>query len=99
MARHDVYENPDGNGYLLDLQSDFCSVLDSRIVAPLVPLEDGLLYSAKLNPVFEIRGERYFMLTQAMSAIPAGMLRKKIASLSGHFDEITRAIDMIFQGF
>ena len=99
MARHDVYENPDGNGYLLDLQSDFFSVLDSRIVAPLVPFGGELLHSARLNPVFEIRGERHIMLTQSMSAVPTGVLRKKIADLYDHFDEITRAIDMIFQGF
>jgi len=99
MARYDVYENPDGNAYLIDLQSDFFSVFDSRIVAPLVPFEGELLHSVRLNPVFEIRGERYLMLTQSMSAVPVGVLRKKIADISDHFDEITRALDMIFQGF
>ena len=36
MARFDVYRNPDGNGFLLDVQADLMSHLKSRLVIPLV---------------------------------------------------------------
>ena len=37
MTRFDVYPNPDGEGYLLDVQADVLSYLLSRVVVPLQP--------------------------------------------------------------
>ena len=39
MARFDVYRNPEGSGYLLDVQADLLSDLNTRVVVPLIPAE------------------------------------------------------------
>ena len=38
-------------------------------------------------------------MTQFLSAAPTRELRKTIGNLSEQSDEITRALDMVFQGF
>ncbi|MBS1183360.1 MAG: plasmid maintenance protein CcdB, partial [Proteobacteria bacterium] len=37
MARFDVFPNPGGSGYLLDVQADLLDGLNTRIVVPLLP--------------------------------------------------------------
>lgn len=37
MARYDLHANPDGPGYLLDVQADLLAGLNTRIVVPLMP--------------------------------------------------------------
>lgn len=65
-----VYRNPNGKGYLLDLQADVNDHFATRVVAPLLPIEDVPRYAASLNPVFEIDGNRVVMATQGMAAVP-----------------------------
>ena len=37
MAQYDVVRNPEGSGYLLDVQSDLLDGLTTRLVVPLMP--------------------------------------------------------------
>jgi toxin CcdB len=53
----------------------------------------------RLNPVFEIDGRRYVMVTQFIAAVPAYELKWNAGDLSHHRDRITAALDMLFQGF
>lgn len=99
MARHDVYPNPDGPGYLLDLQSDLLSALNTRVVAPLMPQASAPQPAAWLNPIFEIDGEAVVLVTQFMAAVPCTILRTPVASLDAEHEAITRAVDMVIQGF
>lgn len=99
MARHDVYPNPGGPGYLLDVQADLLDGLNTRIVVPLFPEKDAPQPAARLNPVFEIEGLRIVMTTQFLAAVPASILKTPVTNLSGQFAEITNALDMVFQGF
>lgn len=99
MPRHDVYPNPDGPGYLLDLQSDLLSELNTRVVAPLMPAEAAPKPAAWLNPTFEVEAERVVMVTQFMAAVPRAMLGAPVASLETQHEAITRAVDMVMQGF
>jgi len=41
MARYDLYPNPFGRGYLLDVQSDLLDELATRVVIPVMPLDPG----------------------------------------------------------
>lgn len=52
MARFDVYRNPDGNGFLLDVQADLMSRLNSRLVIPLVRSDIAPTHIKALNPIF-----------------------------------------------
>lgn len=99
MARFMVYRNPDGNGYLLDLQADINSHFSSRVVAPLLPIRSIAEFAKTLNPVFEIDGEQVVMATQGMAAVPLSILRHPVMSLEPMRREIVAAIDLLFQGF
>ena len=99
MARFTVYRNPGGKGYLLDLQADINSHFASRVVAPLLPIEDIPDYAKSLNPVFEIDGKRVVMATQGMAAVPLSILKYPVTSLEQKRVEIVAAIDLLFQGF
>lgn len=99
MARFDVCEfGPDGS-LVLDIQSDLLDDLNTRIVAPLMPIHIAPKPAKFLNPIFDIGDEQYVMITQFLSAVPAPQLGKPIENLSDKFAEISRATDMVFQGF
>lgn len=57
MARFDVYRNPEGDGYLVDLQADLLDHLNTRIVAPLLPVDRAPKPAATLNPVLNVGTE------------------------------------------
>lgn len=99
MARFDVYPNPDGNGFLLDVQADLLDGLNTRVVVPLIPATKAPMPAKRLNPVFDIEGESYVMVTQFMAAVPVVILKAPVASLAGSDVEIGNALDMLFVGF
>ena len=99
MKRFTVFKNPDGDGYLLNLQADINSHFATRVVAPLLALEDVPIYASSLNPVFEIDGKRVVMATQGMAAVPLTILKHPVSSLDHKRTEIVAAIDLLFQGF
>ena len=99
MAQYDVYPNPDGSGYLLDVQADLLDGLNSRIVVPLFPLDAAPKPAKTLNPVFAIAGGEVVMVTQFLAAVPASLLGTPEANLSDRFATITDALDMLFHGF
>ena len=99
MARYDIAGNPDGHGYLLDVQSDLLDGLNTRVVVPLLPLSDAPSPAERLNPVFEIDGGSFVMATQFLAAVPASLMASPIANASKRSNEITNALDMLFQGF
>lgn len=63
MARFDVYANPGGTGYVLDVQADVLHELNTRIVVPLLPSAQAPLPAKRLNPVFAIGDEPHTMVT------------------------------------
>ena len=99
MARFDVYRNPEGDGYLVDLQADLLDHLNTRVVAPLMRLDHAPKPAATLNPVLEIGADRVVMMTQYMAAVPSQILRAPIARIDACRNEITAAVDLLFQGF
>ena len=52
-----------------------------------------------LNLVAEIDGQRLVLVAQSLAAVPAMMLRRRVASPAGRADEVARALDMLSQGF
>lgn len=99
MARFDVFENIGGAGYLLDVQSDLLSGLNTRVVVPLLPIAVAPSPARRLNPVFRIGGQELVMATQYMAAVPEQELRSGVGSLAEKQDEISAALDMLFSGF
>jgi toxin CcdB len=99
MARFEVYPNPDGRGYLIDVQADVMSLFNTRVVIPVLPLDEAPKPAKTLNPLFEIDGQPYSMVTQYMAAVPAKLLKTPAFSVSDRRGEIVAAIDLLLQGF
>jgi len=70
MARYDVFRRPGSDVYLLDVQNDLIDHLRTRVVAPLLPLSSSPPPVWKLNPVFEIDGQKYVMATHLLATLP-----------------------------
>ncbi|KON80230.1 CcdB family protein [Azoarcus sp. PA01] len=99
MPRFAVFRNPDGLGYLLDVQADLLDHLNTRVVVPLLPLDVAPVAAKTLNPVFEVEGKAVVMVTQFLAAVPAQMLKNAVGSLESRRDDVTNALDLLFQGF
>ena len=56
MARLDVFKNPGGPGYLVDIQTNLLNHTRTRIVVPLLPAEGAPAPARELTPVFDILG-------------------------------------------
>jgi toxin CcdB len=99
MARFDLFANPDGDGFLLDVQANLLDGLNTRVVVPLLPILSAPAPAGRLNPVIAIEAEPHVMVTQFMAAVPAAILRAPVANLARHDVEIGNALDMLFVGF
>ena len=103
MARFDVYAHPDATlrrttPYLLDVQNEFISGLDTRVVVPLRKATLLKLRLRDLHPEFEVGGTAVVMDTPSLAAFPArelgpcvGSLRDKQADIAGALDSLLGA--------
>ncbi|MGH1369525.1 MAG: CcdB family protein [Maritimibacter sp.] len=98
MARADVYRLADGSGLVLDVQSELLDPFNTRVVVPLMKRTTAPRPARGLNPVFLLGDEEYILVSQFLSAVPVAALGVPIGSLAAHQDQITRALDMVFQG-
>lgn len=98
MARFDLYR-AEGPGYLLDVQTDLLDGLNTRVVVPVLPADRAPKPAQLLNPVVAIEGEDHVLVTQFLAAVPLSHLKLPAGTLRSQADDITRALDMVFQGF
>ena len=102
MSRFDVHQLAEAPDQLvIDVQSDFLSMIGSRIVVPLatstrLPQETlGRLY-----PVIPVHGRDYLFVTPDLTSVLDGQLGAKIANVEAeHRDDITAALDFLLTGF
>lgn len=99
MARFTAYQTPGFAGYLVDVQSDFLSGLNTRVVIPLQRTEDVPRSIPRLNPLLDVNGQTLMLVPQHMGAVSKGILKDKVADLSDQADAITMAVDFLMQGF
>ncbi|HEX7819666.1 MAG TPA: CcdB family protein [Sphingobium sp.] len=99
MAKFDVYRQKAGGFPVLDCQADLLSDLNSRLVVPLLPIGEAPKPAARLNPVFDVEGERLVMVTQFAASVPVRELGEIIQSLGMEGDAIGAALDMLITGF
>lgn len=79
------------------MQSDLIASLNTRVVVPLLPVDEAPLPAERLNPVLDVEGVRVVMLTQFMAAVPASELRAVVSSLDREANAILAAIDFLHQ--
>ena len=97
MGQFDVYRSINGE-LLLDCQSEVLGYLATRLVVPLLPVANAPDPRPRLNPVFEIQGERYAMITQFAAAVRSSELRQKVITLRDYRLDIIGAFDMALTG-
>lgn len=101
MAQFDIHRNSNLESanefpYLLDIQSDILSGLDTRVV---VPLSENIKAIQHLNPVFEIEHKSYVLLTQELAGVHKSALGIKCGSLQDKRSEVIAALDFMVSGF
>lgn len=104
MARFDVYRHPDAKlrattPFLLDVQNEHISGLQTRVVVPLRRAERVPVPLGDLNPVLDIEGEAVVLDTAALAAVPLSFLKKPVANLRAHANLVTNALDALFGAF
>lgn len=97
MSRHKAYRTFGGQ-LVVDLQSDLTDT-GMRVVAPLVPENEGGPPVSRLQPVFEIAGIRMKLRIDALGAVPTRVLGRHVTDLAGEHDRIRNALDTLFSGF
>lgn len=104
MAQWDVYSNPDSDSraavpFLLDLQSDLLSELDTRFVAPLVQSGvDSNRMPKRLCPAFKVEGKTLFLMPHEAGPVDRRVLKRRVESLRSEADRIISAVDAVLSG-
>lgn len=105
MAQFTVYENTneetnDVYPFLVDVQNDLLSDLNTRVVIPMCLLKAMENKSISyLSPVFEIKGSQYILLTPQLAGIPTRELGSPVCDLSEFRHQFINALDFLFTGF
>lgn len=99
MARFDVYRQELGGCHVLDCQADLLSDLNTRLVVPLLPVDEAPRPATRLNPIFDVEGDRLVMVTQFAASVSLRELGDVVQSLSAEQDAICAALDMLITGF
>jgi toxin CcdB len=99
MAKFDVYRLGGDGAYVLDCQADLLRDLNTRLVVPLLPLEEAPAPASRLNPIFEARGKRLVMMTQFAATVPVSELKTPLLSLDDQAIAIGNALDVLISGF
>lgn len=94
MARFDIYRLADG-GLVVDCQADFLGEIATRFVAPLLPSGDAPPPNGRLNPIFDVLGERLVMVTQFATAMRVAELGARAGSLDHEHLRVIGAIDVL----
>jgi toxin CcdB len=104
MAQFDVYENLEPESkklipFLLDVQHDLHSNLNTRTIVPLVVITSPREAISKLCPILCVSGVEVMMSTPEIAGYPVADLKKKVMSASFHRNDILAAIDFLLNGF
>jgi toxin CcdB len=86
--------------FLLDVQSNLLSNLNTRLVIPLSPVgsfNNQLIKNVNIS--IRIQNKDYILLTQQMAAIPEHMLGDEVVCCEEQRHDILGCIDFLITGF
>jgi toxin CcdB len=104
MAQFSVHKNKNPKSktaypYLVDVQSDLLSDLQTRVVVPLAKLTALRKKPIRdLTPVVEIDGGKYLLLIPQLAGISMSELGQPVGTIAGHRDEVVAALDFLITG-
>ena len=101
MAQFDVYKNPNEKTqkqfpYLLDVQNDLHSRMQSRLI---VPLAIGVPPIKYLTPQIRIEAQEVVMSTMDMTSVIADSMGDFVVNVKEYRVEIEDALDFLVNGF
>lgn len=104
VACFDVYRHPDSDlrkntPFLLDIQNDYLSGIDTRVVVPLRTTDYFGLRMRDLNPILDVAGMKVVLDAAALAAFPAAELRSPVDSMKQQTDLIVNALDTLFRSY
>jgi toxin CcdB len=98
--RFDIHAMARGNmPYVMDVQSEFTSHLETRVVIPVMPESKVPGQIAILHPLVDIGGVPHVLVTHMMTSISRRDLGRVVEAVAERRDEITRALGLLFTGF
>jgi toxin CcdB len=99
MAQFDVYSLPNDQGMLfVDLQSGAVDEFNTRLMAPLIPLDPGIKPLRRVNRELTFDSRTFLFMPQLMSAVRTRDLGKPIGNIEDQRDRIVGALDVLFVG-
>lgn len=104
MAQFDVYLNPSKKSkayypYLIDVQNNYISDLDTRIVIPLGKANFfGNEVMTKLQIKVAYENQELVLMTPQISSIPRNSLKEPVGSLQHLQQQIIDALDFAITG-
>jgi toxin CcdB len=104
MPQFSVYKNKNPKSksaypYLIDVQSELLSDLQTRVVVPMTKLTTLRKKPIRdLTPVVTIEGNKYLLLIPQLAGVSINELGPPVNTLTAHRDEIVAALDFLITG-
>lgn len=98
MAQFDIYMLTDGL-HVVDVQSDVIRLTGTRMVIPLIEMDDDAGVVDRLTPRLPMAGGDMLLATHLTTAVLDHELRRPVGSLREHDYAIKMALDMLISGF
>lgn len=104
MPQFDIYANPNVAQrqifpFVVQIQHDFFEALPTRLVVPLqrarIPAE---AFPRRLTETVRVEGEALFIAVHLTAALPARLLRHRVASAGEQQAVLRDAIDAVISG-
>jgi toxin CcdB len=105
MAALTVYANPDSKSrkaipFLLDIQNDLLSSLETRVVVPLyLKTSTSLQPISRLTPIVTFQNKTLIAMVPELAGIARRNLGAPAGELPGLRSEIIASLDLLFTGF
>jgi toxin CcdB len=105
MASFTVYANPDTKSqkaipFLVDIQSELLSPLDTRVVVPLYLKSAAKVHPiSRLTPVINFQNKSLVAMIPELAGISKRYLGAAVGQLSEVRPEMLAAIDLLITGF
>jgi toxin CcdB len=101
MARFDLFRLRGEQGYVVDVQSNHASTkVRTRVVVPLIPLDELGKSIEDLNPIVRVGGRDYAFVAQSLATLTIPEMGECIGSLMHeHGDAFGYTLDILLTGF
>ena len=85
------------SSYALLLQADLLDSTNTQVVAPLIEVK-SVKPTTKLHPLVEVKGRKYIVAVEKMSAVHRGEIKTVVGSMKDREWDVRRALDLVFVG-